>query len=150
MQPVVDLVGQPQQGQLAQRRQVAGTEVVAQRRVDLVGGVDVAVRHSATERLGRHVDEFHLLGSPHDGIGHRLALRDAGDLLDDVVERLEMLHVDGADDVDSGGQQLFDVLPALLRAAARHVGVRQLVHEATSGCLASTASRSSSSNSPPR
>jgi len=42
---VVDLVGQPQQGQLAQRGQVADPEVVAQGGVDLLGLIDVAVGH---------------------------------------------------------------------------------------------------------
>ena len=72
---LVDLVGGPQQGELAQRGQVADPEVVAQRGVDLVGGVDVAVRHPAAQRLGRHVDELHLVGRAYDGVRHPLALR---------------------------------------------------------------------------
>ena len=106
LQPLVDAVGQPEQGQLAQRGQVAGPEVVPQRGVDLVGRVDVAVRHPPAQRLGRHVDEFDLLGRPHDRVRHRLALRHAGDRLDDVVERLEVLDVDRADHVDAGLEQL--------------------------------------------
>ena len=39
--------------------------------------------------------------------------------LDDVVERLEVLDVDGGDHVDAGGEQLVDVLPALLVARCR-------------------------------
>ena len=54
-----------------------------------------------------------------DGVGHGLALRDPGDPLDDVVERLEVLDVDRRDDVDAGVEQLLDVLPALLVARAR-------------------------------
>ena len=81
LQPLVDAVGQPQQGQLAQRGEVAGPEVVAQRGVDLVGLVDVAVRHPPAQRLGGHVDEFDLLGGADDRVGHGFALRDAGDRL---------------------------------------------------------------------
>ena len=129
LERVVDLVGDPQQRQLAQGGEVAGPEVVAERGVDLLGGVDVAVRHAAAQRLGRHVDELDLVGRPHDVVGDRLALADAGDALDDVVDRLEVLDVDRRDHVDAGVEQLLDVLPALLVAAAGHVGVRQLVDE---------------------
>ena len=54
-----------------------------------------------------------------DGVGDRLLLPDAGDPLDDVVERLEVLDVHGGDDVDPGVEQLLDVLPALLVPRAR-------------------------------
>ena len=63
LQRLVDLVGQPQQGELAQRGEVADAEVVGQRRVDLLRRVDVAVRHPAAQRLGRHVDELDLVGA---------------------------------------------------------------------------------------
>ena len=129
LQPLVHLVGQPQQGQLAQRGQVPGPEVVGQRRVDLLRRVDVAVRHPAAQRLRRHVDELDLVGRPDDGVGNGLPLRHAGDLLDHVVERLQVLDVDGGDDVDAGLQQFLDVLPALGVARAGHVGVRELVDE---------------------
>lgn len=48
-QYVVDLAGDPQQRQLAQRREVPGAEVVPQRGVDLVRRVDVAVGHPAPQ-----------------------------------------------------------------------------------------------------
>ena len=125
----VDLVGDPQQGQLAERAEVAGTEVVGQRGVDLVGGVDVPVHHPPAQRLGRDVDQLDLLGGADDLVGDRLALLDPGDPFDDVVERFEVLDVERRGDVDAGGEQLLDVLPALLVAAARDVGVGQLVDE---------------------
>ena len=115
---VVDPVGDPQQGQLAQRAEVAVAEVVGQGGVDLLGRVDVAVGHPPAQRLGGHVDELDLVGGPHEGVGDRLALGDAGDALDDVVEGLEVLDVDRRDDVDAGVEQLVDVLPALLVAAS--------------------------------
>ena len=128
-QPLVDPVGEPQQRQLAQGRQVADPEVVRQRGVDLLGLVDVAVGHPAAQRLRRHVDELDLVGPAHHLVGHRLPLHHTGDRLDDVVERLEVLDVDRRDHVDPGIQQLVDVLPALLVARPRHVGVRELVDQ---------------------
>ena len=50
------------QRELAQRAEVAAPEVVGERGVDLLGRVDVAVRHAPAQRLGRHVDELDLLG----------------------------------------------------------------------------------------
>jgi len=47
LQGDVDLVGHPQQGQFAERGEVAGAEVVGQRGVDAVRGIDVAVRESS-------------------------------------------------------------------------------------------------------
>ncbi len=87
------------------------------------------MRHPAAQRLRRHVDELDLVGRADDGIRHRLPLRDAGDLLDDVVERLQVLDVHRGDHVDAGVEQLVDVLPALLVARAGHVRVRELVDE---------------------
>ena len=52
-----------------------------------------------------------------------------GDLRDDVVQALEVLDVDGGVDVDAGGEQLLDVLPALGVARAGDVGVGQLVDQ---------------------
>ena len=53
--------------------------------------------------------------------------------LDDVVEGLEVLDVDGGDHVDPGGQEGVDVLPALGVAGAGDVGVGQFVDEGDVG-----------------
>ena len=74
LEVLVDPVGDPQQGQLAQRGEVAGPEVVGQGGVDLVGLVDVAVRHPAAQRLRRHVDQLDLVGAAHHLVGHGLPL----------------------------------------------------------------------------
>ena len=75
LERLVDAVGHPQQGELAQGREVAGAEVVAERGVDLVGRVDVAVGHPAAQRLGRRVDQLDLLGRADDRVRDRLLLR---------------------------------------------------------------------------
>jgi hypothetical protein len=94
LQRLVDLVGHPQQSKLAKGSEIAGPEVVGERGVDPVRRVDVAVRHAATERLGRHVDQLDLFGGADDGVGDGFVLLDARDALDDVVDRLEVLHVE--------------------------------------------------------
>ena len=97
---LVDPVRHPQQRQLPQGGQVAGPEVVRQGRVDLVGLVDVAVRHPPPQRLGRHVDQLYLVGPPDHLVGDRLTLPYPGYRLDDIAERLQVLDVDGRYDVD--------------------------------------------------
>ncbi len=126
---LVDPVGHPQQGQLPQRGEVSGAEVVRERRVDLVRLVDVAVRHPPPERLWRHVDELHLVGAADDLVGDGLLLPYPGDGLHDIAQRLQVLDVDRRDDVDAGRQQLLHVLPALGVAGAGDVGVGELVDQ---------------------
>ena len=91
--------------------------------------VDVAVRHPPAQRVGGHVDQLDLVGGADHLVRDGLLLPDPGDPLDLVVERLEVLDVDGGDDVDAGGTELLDVLRALLVPAAGHVGVRELVDQ---------------------
>ena len=128
-QRVVDAVGGPQQGELAQRREVPDPEVVGQRGIDLVGAVDVPVGHPPPQGLGRHVDQLDLVGGPNDLVGNGLLLQDAGDLLDHVVHALEVLDVHGRDHVDTDGKKLLDVLPPLGVPTPGHVGVGQLVDQ---------------------
>src|SRR4029077_3437418 len=61
--------------------------------------------------------------------GKCLALLNTRDALDDIVHRLEVLDVDGRDDVDAYLQQFFDVLPAFLVARSGHVRVCELVDQ---------------------
>ena len=72
-------------------------EVVAEGGVDLVWSVDIAMRQPPAQRLRRHVDQLNLVRLPYDGIGHGFALPHAGDLVDNVVERFQVLHIHGRD-----------------------------------------------------
>ncbi len=128
-QALVHPPGDPEQGELAQGGEVADPEVVRECGVHLLRLVDVAMGHPAAQRLRGHVDEFDLVGPADHLVRDGLALGDAGDLPDDVVQRFQVLDVDGGDDVDPGGEQFLDVLPALGVPAAGDVGVRQLVHQ---------------------
>ncbi len=129
LQRLIDPVRDPQERQLAQRAKVAFAEVVRERRVDLLGGIDVAVRHPSPQRERSHVDELHLVGGADDLVGDRLALLHAGDALDDVVQRLQVLHVHGGDHVDPRLEDLVHVLPTFLVARSGDVRVRELVDQ---------------------
>lgn len=126
---LLDPVGQPEQGEFAQGAEVAGPEVVVQGDVDPVGRVDRALGHPGAQGLRAEVDEFDPVGGADHLVGDPLALGDAGDLLDDVVEALQVLDVDGGGHVDAGVEEFPDVLPAFGVAAAGGVGVGEFVDE---------------------
>ena len=73
----VDLVGEPEQRELAQGGEVAEPEVVAQRGVDARCRVDETLREAVPQRLRGEVDQLDLVGAAQHGIRDRLALRDA-------------------------------------------------------------------------
>ncbi len=135
-QPFVDPAGQPEQREFAQRGEVADPEPVGERGVDLLGPVDVAMGEAAAQRLRGHVDQFDLVGAADHLVGDGLALRHAGDLLHHVVERLQVLDVDGGDHVDAGGEEFLDVLPALGVPPAGDVGVGEFVDQGEFGSAA--------------
>ncbi|CNZ13034.1 Uncharacterised protein [Mycobacterium tuberculosis] len=85
LQGRINLVGQPQQRDLAQRGQIARAEVVRQRGIDPFGCIDVAVSKPAPQRFRCDVDQLDLIGRADDLVGDLLLLLDAGDLLHDIV-----------------------------------------------------------------
>ena len=126
---VVDALGGPAERQLAERRQVARREIVLERPLGLLRDVDLAFLQPLDQVVGRQVDELDRVGAVEDGVGHRLAHADAGDLRDDVVEALDVLDVERRIDVDAAIEQLLDVEIALGVAAAGRVGVGELVDQ---------------------
>ena len=89
------------QRHLAQRDQVAFAEERVERALGPLGRIDVAVPHALAQRVRRHVDQLDFVGVVDDAVGHALAHLDAGDVLDDVRQTLQVLDVDGADDGDA-------------------------------------------------
>ena len=95
----------------------------------LLGDINLSFLEALQQLLGRKIDQLHLIRPLEDRVGDRLADHDAGDLADQVVEALQVLDVESGVDVEAGGQQLLDVLPALGVARAGGVGVGQLVDQ---------------------
>ena len=127
---LLDGVGQPEQGQLAQRGEVAGPEVVAERGVDLLGRIDVAVRHPPPQRLRRHVHSSTCSAARTTESGRVSRCGTPVISSTTSLQRFEVLDVERADHVDAGLEQRLDVLPPLLvRAGSGHVRVRQLVDQ---------------------
>jgi hypothetical protein len=125
---LVDPVRQPEQGQLAEGREVALPEEAAEGGVHPLRRVDVAPGEPAAQLLGRHVHQIDLVGGPDHRVGDGLPLHDPRNALDRIVERLQVLDVQRGQHGDARRHQLLHVLPALLVPAAGDVGVRQFVH----------------------
>ena len=83
--------------------------------------------------FGRKIDRHDLVCLRDNFIGHALFHAHPSRLLDDIVERFEMLNVDCADDVDTGSEQILNVLVAFPVSASRRVGVCQLIHQRDHG-----------------
>ena len=129
----LDLLRHLPQRDLAQRLEVLDAEEVLQRRLHAPLRVDAPFAQACDQRLGRDVDEHHLVRLGEQPVRERLAHAHAGQLGDLVVQRLEVLDVDGGEHVDPGLEQVRDVLVALAVLDARRVGVRELVDEAQLG-----------------
>ncbi len=97
---LVDALGRAAQSQLTKGRQVSRLEIVLDGPFGLVRDVDLAVVQPPDQVLGREVDEFDVVGPVDHRVRHRLPHPDAGDARDHVVQALDVLDVQRAEDVD--------------------------------------------------
>ena len=130
---LVDLAGDESQRQVAQGGQVGLGEELLERHRGTFGRIDVAVAHPLPERVRAHVHQLDLVGGPDHLVWDSLADRHVQDRLDRVGDRLDVLDVAGADDLDAGVPDQLDVLPALLPRGARDVVVGELVDKGDGG-----------------
>ena len=93
----------------------------------LLGVVDLARLETVQKVFDGEVHRHDLVRLLEEGVGHRLAHHYAGRPLDQAVQGLEVLHIEGADDVDPRVDELDHVLVPAPVARARRIGVRDLV-----------------------
>ena len=79
--------------------------------------------------LGGDIHQADLHRVVEEAVGNGLPDDHPGDLGYHVVQALEVLNVDRGVDVDAAAEEFLHVLPALLVARTRGVGVGELVHE---------------------
>jgi hypothetical protein len=104
--------GQPEQGELAQRRQGSDAERTGQCRFGVFAWVDLAVGYPVSQCFGRHIYQLDLVRGADDRVRHGLPGRDAGDLFCYVGEGIQVPDADCGDHVDAGRQQFSHVLPS--------------------------------------
>ena len=85
------------------------------------------------EGLGGQVDDLDLFGAAQETVRDGLALRDAGDLLDNIVQGLDVLNVEGGDHIDPRREQLLYVLPAFVVLRSGRVGVGEFIDQRDGG-----------------
>src|SRR5262245_9807985 len=117
------------QRQLAQRRKIAFAEEIGQRLLDLFNPIDFALTQSGAQRVYRDVDVNHLVGATQEAVGNRLPHLDAGDARHHVVERFDVLDVDGRDDRNARVEQFYNVFVSLVMFRAGDVRMRQLIND---------------------
>ena len=117
------------QAELSQGREVRLREEPVQRDRRPLGRIDVAVAHPLAERERAHVHQLDLIRGGEDLVRDALVDRRTGDRGDRVGDRVEVLDVAGADDVDAGVEQDLHVLPALRARRPGRVGVGELVDQ---------------------
>src|SRR5581483_165652 len=95
----------------------------------LVGGIDLAGAQSLEQIVHREVEVHDLVRLLQEAVGNGLVDANADLALDDVLQALDVLHVERAHDVDSRGDDVLHVLvaPAVLRSG--RVRVRDLVDQ---------------------
>ena len=126
-------VRDPAQRDLPQRHEILLAEEALDRGRHFIGNVDLASTEPCDQVVGRQIDQLDVVGLVENLVGQGLALPDAGRLVDEIVQALEVLDVYRRPDADAGCEQLLDVLPALRmsrrRIAAGDVGVGELVDQ---------------------
>ena len=126
---LVDPLGRAAKGKLAQGGEISRHEVVANGLLGLGGHIDFALHQPLDQVFGREIDQLHFVGAIENGIRHRLAHMNAGNLRHHVVEAFNVLNVQSGVDVDAGGEQLFHVHVALGMTAAGRIGVGELINQ---------------------
>ncbi len=128
-----DAFGHLTQGQLAQVGQVLLLEEMLQRPRYAIGLVDLAGPQPFLQILDGEVEVDHLIGLLEKAVGNGFAHDHAGNPFDQVIEAFQVLHVEGADDIDAGVDQLEHVEVATLVAAVWRIGVCQLIDQGDLG-----------------
>src|SRR5580700_3069727 len=117
------------QRNLTQRDQVAGTEEIAERPIDPLHGIDVTAPHALLQSLGRQVRHHDLVHALQHPVGNRLAHQHPGDLVHHGSNALQVLDVHGRKNIDTGVENLEDILVALGVLASFNVSVGELIDQ---------------------
>ena len=106
---------------------------LAKRGIDALLGVDLPGTEAFLKVFCGQVDVHDLVGLRDDLVGHAFLHSHARCLLNEIVEGFEVLDIDGRDDVDTGAQEILDVLVSLAVRAVGRIGMGQLVDESYGG-----------------
>lgn len=112
---IVHPIGRASQGQLAQRDQITFAKEVLDGSFRLTSDIDLAFVQALAQIIGEDRPAPHRQRH-RKRIGNGFAHLNTSDAADHIIETFQMLDVNGGKDVDTGFQQLFNILPALWMA----------------------------------
>jgi len=92
------VLGHLPQRELTQRRQVSFAKEVVERLLDFFDAVDLSLAQPGAKCVDGNVDVHDFIGATKEKVRHSLAHAHARCAGDDVVQRLDVLDVDGGDD----------------------------------------------------
>lgn len=106
---------------------------MGERRLDALGGIDLARAQALAQPLRRRVDEDHVFRDLEEAVRQRLAHARSGQIEDGVAEPVEVLDVQRREDRDAGAQEREYVLIPFGVPTPGGVRVRELVDEGDGG-----------------
>ena len=125
----IEEVGTLTQGHLAQPSQVPFCKKVRHRRLHALRRIDFSRLQPIQKIFGGKVDVHDLVRLRDYFIWDPFFDPDAGRVFDNIIERLQMLNVNGADDIYSHGQQILNVFVPFAILAPGRVGVSQFIDQ---------------------
>ena len=84
--------------------------------------------HPAVQRLWGDVNDFYLIGLTQEEIGNCFSLRNTGNFFDNIMNRFEVLNIDGRNYINTRCQNLLNVLPTFLISRSGDIGVGELIY----------------------
>jgi len=111
-QAAVEAFGDEAQGEFAEGGEVGIFEEVFGGDGGTFGEIDFVLVESFAQRFGGEIDELDLVGELDDGVGDGFVHGRAGDLADGVGAALDVLDVECRENVDTGVEELDDILVA--------------------------------------
>ena len=93
--------------------EISLSKEIVERLFDLLDRIDLSLPQPRSERVDRNIDIDDLVGALKKAIGNGFANLNTGRSRDHVIERFDVLDIDGRDDRDAVVEQFEDVLVTL-------------------------------------
>ena len=126
---LIDGLSRSPKGELPQRGEIAGREIVLKSVFGGLGDVNLSFFQPLNEIVRRDIDNLDVVGAIDYRVGNCLSNPDLGDLGHDIIEAFDVLDVDGGVDIDAGSQQFLDVATTLGVAAPGCIGMSEFIDE---------------------
>ena len=125
----IDTLRRTAQCHFTQCRQIAGREKIMCSTPGGIREIDLAFLQPLQKIIRRDVDKLHIVGMIQNGVWHSLPHAHMGNLRNDIVQAFQMLNIQRRVDINTVIKQLLHIEIALRMAAARHIGVGQLIDQ---------------------